>query len=221
MSSPEYHSQNKETIRNILRLNNYPMSLTNRVINQYKNNLNNNETKVDTDNFKYYKFPYVRGLSEEIEKHIKKCSPNCRLAFYNTNVVSSVFTRLKDPIPLDFSSGLVYRIPCSGCDKCYIGMTKQYLKTRIYQHRYDCREINRNKSEKTALSQHHFTADHTFDFNEVSILDRESNYYKRCLSEMIYITLNNTVNCRSDTQGLSIQYNYLLHLYKEFGSNVD
>lgn len=94
-------------------------------------------------------------------------------------------------------------------------MTKQYLKQRLYQHQYDCKERNRNKTEKTALAVHHFTEGHNFDFEKVEILDTESNYNKRTLSEMIHIFLNNTVNSRTDVANLSLHYNHILNTYQE------
>lgn len=98
-------------------------------------------------------------------------------------------------------------------------MTKQYLKKRIYQHSYDCREINKNKNEKTALAMHHFDNNHDFDFEKVKILDRENNYFKRCISEMIQISINDTINLRSDVESLSIVYSNLLTKIKKLEIN--
>lgn len=33
-------------------------------------------------------------------------------------------------------SELIYKIPCSGRDKCYKGMIKQYIKNLVSQHKY-------------------------------------------------------------------------------------
>ena len=85
----------------------------------------------------------------------------------------------------------------------------------MYQHSYDCKDINRNKTEKTALAHHHFATNHNFDFSKVTILDHESHFLKRNVSEMIHISLNNTVNCRTDTQGLNVIYSHILNLFKQ------
>ncbi|KAI4476880.1 hypothetical protein M0804_013207 [Polistes exclamans] len=72
-------------------------------------------------------------------------------------------------------SNLVYKIPCV-CDKCYIGQTKQKLKKRLEQHKNDCKPINAQKSNITALAEHHFTTGHKFKFDETNILDKEDNW---------------------------------------------
>jgi len=216
LSSPEFHKKNEDRVKSILIKNNYPKSFLNRILNEFKCKMFSPElTKSTNQTVTYHKFPFIKGLSNQIQKNICKERPHCRLAFYNTNTVATLYSKLKDPVPKELMSGLVYKIPCHNCPKCYVGSTKQYLKNRVYQHSYDCREYNRNKPEKTALAQHHFSTGHSFNFDEVSILDRENNYFKRCLGEMICITLNNSVNNRTDVQGLSVQYTNLLHLHKK------
>lgn len=51
--------------------------------------------------------------------------------------------------------------------------------------------ISRTKPKKTALAEHHFSLRSiTFNFGDVKVLDRELNYRKRLLSEMINIKIN-------------------------------
>lgn len=211
LSSLEYHEANLNKIKDILNNNNYSSTLVNRIITNYKFNTQPNCDRALT---RYFKFPYLKSLSEKIQLNIKEKNTHCKLAFYNIKTTNSLFSKLKDPTPQDMSSNLVYKIPCYNCEKCYIGITRQHLKSRLYQHQYDCRAINGDKKEKTALSQHHFSTGHKFNFTATSIVDREKHYIKRNISEMIQINLNNTVNNRSDTQGLSIQYNHILNLHR-------
>lgn len=147
---------------------------------------------------------------------------NCRLVFYNIKTTNLLYSRLKDRTLKSEESNLIYKINCKDCDKSYIGQTKQYLNKRIYQHKYDCKITNFNKTEKTALATHHFENNHQFDFDNTKILDKESNFRKRNLSEMIFITLNNnkTVNLRSDTQFLSTLYKGILYKFRSL-SNLD
>ena len=219
LSSPIYHEENEQKIKTILKKNNYPTTLVNRVITQFKSKLQCPNNLKDPKSNIYFKFPYIRGLSDKLGLHITKMNPAVKLAFYNTKTTSSLYTKLKQLTPIDLSSNLIYKIPCLNCDRCYVGQTKQYLKKRIYQHQYDCRPINASKKEITALANHHFNEHHNFDFSHVTILDKESHYSKRNISEMVHITLNKTVNCRTDTQGLSIQYNYLLNQFKGLPSS--
>lgn len=108
----------------------------------------------------------------------------------------------------------MYKILCSDCQRCYSGHTKQLLKNKIQQHKYDCRQIHRDNERKTALSEHHLEEHHQFDFENVTILDKEKHWLKRNISEMVHIKLNNSVNNRTDTQNLGIVYDNILNLYK-------
>ncbi|KAI4492377.1 hypothetical protein M0804_002168 [Polistes exclamans] len=105
--------------------------------------------------------------------------------------INSIYTKLKDRVDKLEQSNLVYKIPCV-CDKCYIGQTKQKLKKRLDQHKNDCKPMNAQKSNITALAEHHFSTGHNFKFDETNILDKEDNWYKRNISEMYHITNNNT-----------------------------
>ncbi|XP_044749184.1 uncharacterized protein LOC123309940 [Coccinella septempunctata] len=215
LSSKEFWPANETKIKNILKINNYPRNLVNKTIHLYKNKfvkttIRNTEQPNDNHNKIYYKFPYIEGLSEKIEILVKNHSTNIKLAFYPLTKLEIIYTKLKDSHPKLMTSNLVYQIPCRDCNLSYVGMTRQYLKNRIRQHTYDCKENNRDKNEKTALALHHFQENHNFDFNDVKILDKESNYHKRCISEMIHIFIRDTVNIRTDTQKLSIIYNNLM-----------
>jgi hypothetical protein len=133
--------------------------------------------------------------------------------FYNLKKVSSLYSRLKAPTEKLKRSEVVYKIPCV-CGRSYVGQTRQWLEKRVYQHKYDCRAINVLNKDHTALAKHHFETSHNFLFDNVEILDAEPVYNKRCVSEMIHITLNDTVNQRTDTSNLSNMYINLLSLYK-------
>ena len=53
-----------------------------------------------------------------------------------------------------------------------------------------------------------------FDFNNIRILDNESSYFKRLVSEMIFISKFNSVNRIQDTQNLkSVLRNFMCSFY--------
>ncbi|XP_043500000.1 atrial natriuretic peptide receptor 3 [Polistes fuscatus] len=83
----------------------------------------------------------------------------------------------------------VYKIPCE-CDKWT--NKNRNSKKRLDQHRNDCKPTNVQKTNTTALAEHHFNTGHKFKFDKATILDREDNWYKRNISEMYLITNNNT-----------------------------
>ena len=92
-----------------------------------------------------------------------------------TNSLSFLFSKLKDRDPLLNQNNLVYKIDCLNCDGTYIGQTKQYLKSRIYEYEYSIRTKN---SECTMLANHSTNLSHNFDFSNPKILDKEHNFEK-------------------------------------------
>ncbi|KAI4487237.1 hypothetical protein M0804_005386 [Polistes exclamans] len=140
-----------------------------------------NEFKIDKDRVKkpilqdkkYIKFPYIKLLANKINKCFK--NTNIKLVFYNLTKINSIYTKLKDKVDKFDQSNLVYKIPCE-CEKSYIGQTKQKLKKRLDQHKNDCKPININKTNTTALAEHHFKTGHNFKFDAATILDLEENW---------------------------------------------
>ena len=63
--------------------------------------------------------PYVAGVSEEIRR---VCNRYVRTASRAGKTLRSLLTRVKDPLPVEKQSKVVYKIPCS-CHKVYIGKT--------------------------------------------------------------------------------------------------
>ena len=105
-----------------------------------------------------------------------------------------------DPIPKRKKSCIVYKINCKDCKMSYTGQSSRALDKRIAEHMADCK-YNRDRS---ALVMHMKNTGHkfNFDFNNIRILDEESSYFKRLVSEMIFISKFNSVNRIQDTQNL-------------------
>ncbi|CAG5084846.1 Protein of unknown function [Cotesia congregata] len=158
-----------------------------------------------------FRFPFVKGLSHGTSSSFR--FTDWRPAFYNIRTIGDIYSKLKDITPLGQASELVYKIPCS-CGKSYVGQTRQYLSKRLHQHRYSCEEKFRSKEDRTALANHHFLTGHNFDFDGVKIVDREGNWFKRNISEMVHICLSDTVNWRTNTDRLSKVYIGLIEKYE-------
>ena len=41
---------------------------------------------------------------------------------------------VKDPVPVELRSNVVYKFTCASCNSCYVGETSRHLKTRIHEH---------------------------------------------------------------------------------------
>ena len=96
--------------------------------------------------------PYVAELSERVRRVCRDY--NIRTAFKST---STLRTALKEPIPIEKKSGVVYEVPCS-CGKVYIGETKRTLETRMKEHRAAARL---GQLEKSAVAEHAWQDGHT------------------------------------------------------------
>ena len=72
--------------------------------------------------------------------------------------------------------------------------------------------MNTKNSNDTVIAIHTENNNHTFNFNNFNILDKENNENKRLISEMLHIHLqNNAINKKEDTQKLNSVYTHLLY----------
>ena len=99
-------------------------------------------------------------------------------------------------------------VNCKDCDASYVGQTKRKLNTRIKEH---INNIKLDFSKHSVISEHITHCNHSFDWENASILDTEPKYYKRLISEMIHIKeQNNGLNLQKDTELLNESYFDLL-----------
>lgn len=199
------HSGRRILAKNTLQDNNYPKKLINAIFSQNRAHTRT-ITNREENNVQYFKIPFIKNLSHEI-KNVLGDEHN-RIVFYNTKSLGQLFNRSKDKCPKALKSNVIYKITCE-CGQHYIGQTKQWLKSRMYSHQYDITK----KKTNTALAMHASNTTHKFDFEDVKILDTESNLGKRLLLEMIHINCTeNCVNQRKDIEGLSNIYGNLLKI---------
>lgn len=164
--------------------------------------LNNTTTK-------FISIPYVRGLFENIKHLLKKY--NISTAGNAHNALSkSIFSKIKDSTTKEMQSNLIYKVNCE-CNSIYIGMTKQYLKSRIQQHISDSKNTTNITKKKSALSDHLISTNHTISFDDVTIVNRELKYRKRNIMEMLYIKkYTNTLNKQTDSEYIQNIYNNII-----------
>ena len=66
--------------------------------------------------------PYVKGLSERIERECKVIeSEKLKLAFRPNRTVRQALVRVKNRIPPEKKKGVVYGVRCSECEEIYVG----------------------------------------------------------------------------------------------------
>lgn len=205
LCSNEFQERNFHIAKNILINNNYPENLIHTIFADNRPRITNTTPE---NNIKYYKLPFVNGLSQNLKRCLEN-ENNVRVTFYNDKSLGSLFNNNKDKLPVELKSNVIYQIPCD-CGKQYIGQTKQWLGSRIKNHKYDIK----NKKTSTALSNHVVEQNCKFNFDQTKILDTEHNLDKRLLLEMMYINCNkDCVNVRTDVDNLSTIYKSLLNKF--------
>ena len=78
---------------------------------------------------RFYKLPYIGNFSIQTEKKLKNivlkyCKPNTNTEFmFPSFKISSLFS-MKDRVPFDLKSYIVYEFVCGSCKADHIGRTK-------------------------------------------------------------------------------------------------
>ena len=87
----------------------------------------------------------------------------------------------KDRTKVEDQTGVVYRIPCGGCNKVYVGETKRSVGESIKEH---TAKVANNPS---AVAEHHQKTGHEPDLDNVKVLCREDILLPRKVREAIFI----------------------------------
>ena len=119
----------------ILRKNISPVHIIERVVIQYVNRPHNRPSygvpvQPSVSSY-YFKLPCVGSFTTEAQKRFRKLvqryCDNIEIKLVLSSCkFSSVFS-VKDPMPLDLFSGVVYKFSCAGCNACYIRETSRHL----------------------------------------------------------------------------------------------
>ena len=121
--------------------------------------------------------PYVKGLSEELQRLFKKHGVN--VYFKPTNTLRQLLVKPKDKTETSDKCGVVYNIACDECQDFYIGETARKMGKRFQEH---------TKSDKeSALLEHLKKTGHSISLDNVSILANEPRYHARKIREAIKI----------------------------------
>lgn len=200
-----------ERIKMILRKNNYPARVIQRICDGYPNGrLNTLDPQKEREETIFRSLTYVEGLSNRLEKMFKNELENTTIAHRVKKKVADLFSKTKDKLTYANKSNLVYQIPCNVCDKVYIGETERLLGIRAHEHS-NCMakppDSNKIGEKSTALSNHYNDTGHIFGVDDIKILANERNNRKRKVLEALYITTTSTTcNFKSDVDKIGMSY---------------
>ena len=85
---------------------------------------------------------------------------------------------------MDQHKGVVYRIPCGGCPKVYVGQTGRTLKHRLTEHR---RALRIGDVASSAVAEHALSTGHPVDLSQSEVIDSQPFFTTRCLLESWHI----------------------------------
>ena len=209
-----------EKLRFIFVNNGYPSGLVNRVLfsqSAYKPSIFDITPHTQKSTTIYKKICHVPTLTARLISIFRPgLNETFKIVPHYDNKLDKLFSRIKDRNPRDFESNVIYSIQCNDCEGKYVGVTSQWLKNRVSKHRSEC-NLGRTAC---ALACHATDNNHSFDFQNVTILDRERNYFGRLFLEMYHINIQeNTVNFRTDVEGLSDNYAYVIEIDKNRGND--
>ena len=121
-----------------------------------------------------------------MEKH------DIRVVFKSDSTLRNQLVHPKDPVLPDRRDGVVYKIPCSTCDKVYIGETGRPVGERMREHR---RDVQYRRTDSSAVAEHAWNAEHHPGWDKISCVAQDKHWYTRRVKEAIQIRLhNNNIN---------------------------
>ena len=106
-------------------------------------------------------------------------------------------------MPQDQRNNIIYQWKCKDCSATYIGETKRSLDQRAKEHKAAVRKGNTKTNE---IADHCWNHNHTFDWDERTILNYEYNTIKRKMKETIH-----TMQERSHINNISYRLPEIWH----------
>ena len=188
-----------DQLKVIFRRNGYPNKVVDFCIRNFINKIFQVKEAVATVPKKPYLvlLPFLGTLSlqirTKIEKSLTEILPHCdpKVIFRSTRRLSNCFS-FKDRLPKSLLSGLVYKFKCSDCNVTYYGKTKRHFKVRISEHLGVSPLTEKRVKpgyQSTVIFDHIFNSStcSPAEYNDFSILARESNDFKLTLMESLLI----------------------------------
>ncbi|CAF3042390.1 unnamed protein product [Rotaria socialis] len=137
-------------------------------------------------------------FAARVKRICKKLAPNLNIqfAFRKHLSLKRIFLPiLKGKDESKEKKNLIYSIPCSNCEKVYIGETSRMRETRMAEHRSKIKTLASDSKLVEHIEQHK----HKFDFSKVETLARETDWRKRTIKESI-LTNKACGNAINDTK---------------------
>ena len=207
LCDPEYLEAELKTLTDIFQKNGYSESIINKSICQVKLNLQTKEIETETvevtEEEKRKPHLLVLPFDQKLEDLLRpiRRRHNLKIVFKPFDKLRRHLVHPKDPTPSDKKCNIIYSIPCSdGCT--YIGETNRPLETRLKEHKEAWKKMD---TQKSAIADHVAQTGTTPLWNEVKIIGKEDDWYKRRIKEALWIDRQGKIN---KSHGLEAISNY-------------
>ena len=91
------------------------------------------ENATPEDKPKLLCLPYVKGLSEKIERSCRKVTSDLKMVFKSQRTLRSLLSSMKNRTPAEKVKRVVYKVNCS-CGSTYVGEIGRTLEIRLKEH---------------------------------------------------------------------------------------
>ena len=193
-----YLSLHKEllSLKKTLLSNEFTSRMINKCIGKQLNKLHQTaRPQISTADRAIVYFPILFSGKESFNirnkmiKLMKEFYPqvNVRVIFRTKNAIQNWF-RIKDKIPLDLQSSLVYHYECGVCNSSYVGKTSRHFSARIAEHRGVSHRTGQplSKPPFSAIRDHSVAKDHPISKGGFSILGSQQTDMDLRVLESLY-----------------------------------
>ncbi|BHF63015.1 hypothetical protein SprV_0200600400 [Sparganum proliferum] len=182
----------------LFRLNGYPVSFVKNCLRHQRRPqvIGSNE---GPELQKFYSLPYMQGISETIARQLNRFG--IFVAHKPASSVRATLSRVKDPIPKEQQSNVIYRIPCANCSCDYVGHTGRRLGTRINEHKLAIRR----RDPLSLVFAHSLECDHRFNWEGTEVVAMANTKHAREFLEAWYsntTSINRHVDLDAHYEGL-------------------
>nr|VZI14711.1 unnamed protein product [Spirometra erinaceieuropaei] len=154
----------------------------------------------ETVSRQFFSLPYMQGASEVIARQLNRSG--IRIAHKPASSLRAALSRIKDPLPKEQQTNVIYRIPCSNCSCVYVGHTGRSLGTRINEHKLAVRR----RDPLSLVFAHALECDHRFNWDGTEVVAMANTKRAREFLEAWYSyagSINRHVDLDAHYEGLS------------------
>ena len=179
-------------LSNILRKNQFPDGLIQKVVNGYLDNINKSTalSAVSTSPIGlctlYFKLPYLpwsNFTKRKLQTLVKHYCKDLKIKLVFSSFTSKNLIDVKESLPKTLRSNVVYKVTCAGCDSVYVGETSRHLSTRVREHLQTDKNSNIFKHLRGSDKCRESCSD-----NCVTVIDTASTYHQRKIKEALHIS---------------------------------